>query len=390
MLPQAYSDELISLFELSRHGARAPLYKDYVDGFTVGPEELTPSGMRQHFLIGEFLRHKYIETLKFLPEEYSILDVLISSTHWARTIQSARAHMMGFYGVHKIDTILTKEDYDASFPPFNLSADYVSEPISNYPKNYFPVAVHNSDVGHDSLFQFGYCPYLQNQYDERRFNHSLFQKYDDYFRPKIYDKIKEILGLNDIPNYYEAYHLGDVILCREFEGLIDRSEFTPEEWKHIEHLQLPYLRDVFTDFGNKLMISKMFNPIYENMLMHMNSTRAPLHMEILNEKKKYILFSSHDMMLAQFIRFLNPQNIFIEYIPYATNFIFEQYKKADGKYYLKVLYNNEQVQLPFCTSLDCDFQEFSTFYLQNSFSPQEVISLCEVPSSASFHNLNKA
>ena len=53
------SDKLHFVFELTRHGARAPT--DSNDGYTVGPGMLTPQGMRQRYLLGQYNRKRYME-----------------------------------------------------------------------------------------------------------------------------------------------------------------------------------------------------------------------------------------------------------------------------------------------------------------------------------------
>jgi len=57
VLNLAYCDhKLAFVFELVRHGARAPLSDFPPEMFTVIKGELTPSGMRQRWLLGKFNR----------------------------------------------------------------------------------------------------------------------------------------------------------------------------------------------------------------------------------------------------------------------------------------------------------------------------------------------
>ena len=41
---------------MARHGARAPLDEEYSKNFSVNGGMLTPSGIRQHYLLGRFIR----------------------------------------------------------------------------------------------------------------------------------------------------------------------------------------------------------------------------------------------------------------------------------------------------------------------------------------------
>jgi len=68
------ADELKMVLEVFRHGARTAVanYWDYNKYWDHG--ELTPVGMRQHYLLGKILRKKYIEDLKFLSPEYNYTE----------------------------------------------------------------------------------------------------------------------------------------------------------------------------------------------------------------------------------------------------------------------------------------------------------------------------
>ena len=61
-------DKLHFVFELTRHGARAPFDDDSVEGFTVGTEQLTPQGMRQRYLLGAYNARRY-------AHEYDLIDL---------------------------------------------------------------------------------------------------------------------------------------------------------------------------------------------------------------------------------------------------------------------------------------------------------------------------
>ena len=48
------------VFEIVRHGARAPTQPDALRfGTTVGPGELTPNGMRQRYFLGRYNYERY-------------------------------------------------------------------------------------------------------------------------------------------------------------------------------------------------------------------------------------------------------------------------------------------------------------------------------------------
>lgn len=62
--PQAPQlDELLSVFEITRHGARFGLGKDYFNETSPAwrSGELTQIGKRQHYLMGQEMRKRYID-----------------------------------------------------------------------------------------------------------------------------------------------------------------------------------------------------------------------------------------------------------------------------------------------------------------------------------------
>jgi hypothetical protein len=57
----AGGDVLHGVFELTRHGARAPDETEYDTGFKVAPGEVTAQGMRQRYLLGKYNKQKYVK-----------------------------------------------------------------------------------------------------------------------------------------------------------------------------------------------------------------------------------------------------------------------------------------------------------------------------------------
>ena len=87
------------MLEITRHGSRAPqnLEKCFGDKWPEGPSQLTPSGERQHYLLGQYMRNRYIVKNKFLSETYDPKEIFVYSSDLSRTIMSASAHMTGIY-----------------------------------------------------------------------------------------------------------------------------------------------------------------------------------------------------------------------------------------------------------------------------------------------------
>ena len=98
--PAADDDlELVHLFEIVRHGARAPLLGGAA--FNVSEEQLTPMGMRQRYLLGRHNWNKYGSLFYDEEEGANVLNVSsIHSTMYYRTMQSGYSELLGFMEEH--------------------------------------------------------------------------------------------------------------------------------------------------------------------------------------------------------------------------------------------------------------------------------------------------
>ena len=67
----ADDDKLGFVFQMVRHGARAPLIAEPANVFHVPSQYLTASGMRQRFLLGTSNHRKYIDHYSLLDPTYN-------------------------------------------------------------------------------------------------------------------------------------------------------------------------------------------------------------------------------------------------------------------------------------------------------------------------------
>ena len=73
------AEHLSFVFEVVRHGARAPIINMDIDLFpeTVAEGILTAEGMRQRYLLGRYHRERYTETFPLLSPEYDPHELYI-------------------------------------------------------------------------------------------------------------------------------------------------------------------------------------------------------------------------------------------------------------------------------------------------------------------------
>ena len=94
--------DLVHVFEVVRHGARAPLVMPPdSQGFPVQQEMLTPMGMRQRFLLGRYNWHRFGKLYYDGDMSVNIKNhTFAQSTLVYRTIQSGKAELMGMLHEH--------------------------------------------------------------------------------------------------------------------------------------------------------------------------------------------------------------------------------------------------------------------------------------------------
>lgn len=114
--------KLVYLTELYRHGARYPV-NDLYDGNQTKAYhgQLTGIGMRQHYLLGSYLRKDYLDQLglssSFDPTQ---TEVFVDGSQ--RCLESAYAHMAGWFPLGQGAQIPSGLDASLLQPPFESSS----------------------------------------------------------------------------------------------------------------------------------------------------------------------------------------------------------------------------------------------------------------------------
>lgn len=88
------------VFQVTRHGARYGLHKDYFNETSPlwHEGELTMIGKRQHILMGSEIRNRYMVKNRLLdPVSYQPQEVYVRATDINRTVESALANIIGMY-----------------------------------------------------------------------------------------------------------------------------------------------------------------------------------------------------------------------------------------------------------------------------------------------------
>lgn len=85
LCPALHTRHLLQVSVLYRHGARNQVYKNWNwRQHEHHMHQLTAVGMRQHYILGTWLRDRYIRTTALLPEQYDPSQLQIYSSDYTR------------------------------------------------------------------------------------------------------------------------------------------------------------------------------------------------------------------------------------------------------------------------------------------------------------------
>lgn len=81
--------------------------------------ELTSTGQRQHYYLGQQLRKEYIIEQNFLNPSYNHSEMYVRSTDVNRTLNSAASQLYGMFPVGTGPSIPKGIDTQQLMPPYN-------------------------------------------------------------------------------------------------------------------------------------------------------------------------------------------------------------------------------------------------------------------------------
>ena len=310
---------------------------------------------------------RYVKTSpeddKLLSEHFKHDEVYVRSTQVHRTIQSAESQMLGMFP-------LKSEEKDIN--SFNIT-------------KYQPVPIHNFGLNIDDMVGQANWPFMMNDYIKRSKDSKIWEKYDEHFRPLIYEQIAKAFNISskDI-EYRDVIPLSGILWAEDFEGIQNRFNFTEDEWNIVKQIEFSYIVELLSDTSNKIMVSRMINPVVEMMKSKIG---LPFNATLVEPfaKSKFLFFSSHDFQLSHILRFLAPTNLDIKWIEYASVLLYELHSidipscsgsKSIDCFIVKVFYNFEQLQLPGCAKLDCSFEEFESYIEKIGLNYDQMDEIC--------------
>lgn len=343
---------VVYFVEVSRHGARAPITFmpwDNKDRWPNGEKNLLDEGMRQHYILGQYLRSRYIEQSHLLQNTYNSSEIKVYSTNISRTYYSMQSQLLGLYPQEDFSYIVATVPISIESP--NIEARGPQIPIFTDTKIIEPM-----------LLSEDYCIKFKNHVEEQK----LSIEYAQLFK-------KHQISLGAVANYFNTTKeravgqflnvLGSAT-SNQFMGYSIPYEFD-EKW--IEKSQKLYIEmrtllRYSNEYVQKFAASQFFNELISQF-------EAKIYKET---ELKATLYSAHDTTIMNIFATLNiPLEV---QPPYASIILFELYEFGNG-FRVKLMYNNSPVNLPACESEYCDFSVFKEYVHSRTF--RNVTSACE-------------
>ncbi|KAJ2391979.1 hypothetical protein GGI05_002800 [Coemansia sp. RSA 2603] len=311
--------------------------------------ELTDTGKKQHQNLGSQLRSIYVNKLGFLPDWLDNPNKLyVRTTHYHRTKNSAEQLLGGLY-------------------PFRGVTDDMKIPMYTY-----PVEIETMDANSDA------CPAVDTVW----YDIISSSPYQTFFtgQSALMSKLAGILNVSGSTwtMVWDGY--ADTLFTRMCQnkglpcssnGSVCATSADRDQVKRNANFDWAYkYRDhPLAKTYTRLHIGSFIGTLRDQLQNVVAGTTGSV---------KFALYSGHDTTIGPILGSLKASNRQMLWPPYASNLIFEVWKKTDGSRYVRVLYNGEVLKLQdgfkWCDLSACPINTFTT-YLAN-YIPSDITTEC--------------
>ncbi|CDW91356.1 histidine acid phosphatase family protein [Stylonychia lemnae] len=336
--------------------------------------------MRQQYLLGRYLRLKYIEKEPLIPDTIYRKDkghqeVVIFASNISRTIQSAEFLLQGLYPQSKrVDFFIKQEQIPFARPPLTIhnqeqlesklglkSLEYKIDPVD--------IVVF---FGKDTVLRADQCP------DVKKILVDL-KKTDEYldlekdFKEGYFKKIPSILNVTDLESFDR---MRDILDCRYAEGKYI-ANMTDEQFNEfMEQAEASYEYLHGNHQLNKLEVTGFFEHVkyfLENTYKNAESGK-----EIIERMRIYI---GHDRLIQPIMASFG---ISLKRSPeFASFLIFEMIQREVDQvksYYIKVKLNGKEQMVTGCSLIQsglCEYNDFQKILDSSSLENYDYTGYCQ-------------
>jgi len=369
---------LLMVLEIFRHGAREPVY-DYWNARSFREfGELTSVGMHQHYVLGQYIRQHYINTLHFLSPRHEPEEFYVRSTDLNRTIVSAISQLYGLFPLEEGPFLPSGIEEGKTMPPIKdmlkrNSKKRMWNQTYGLPMGFQPVPVISFQEKDDPLlrpYMPSLCP-VNIMMETRQKMKQKYQEWREDFKESF--KALEVLvnnsGMTNITITMEtASRLYDVFEADRYYNKRLPQNLTTELWNNltfVSNMNLYYVKLGGSD-QQKFQATPFFKEIIDSFDNKLSAAPNTI---------KFKMFSAHDMTLSYLLTGLNLtsyeclEEVFrtgetkekhcFSYPEFASNMFIElEEDDLTGEKMVRVKYNGENVNLCERESFVCEYAEF--------------------------------
>ena len=391
--------KLLFVWEHFRHGARGPYssfdeinWKDILNETWKGDGELTPLGMRMHYLLGISTKNKYSN---FLSKTFNPNEILITSTNVNRTILSAFSTLQGLYNSSTVEKLNDKQIITSNIQNKNYSKD-INDKIEDLKNNMleggqsvFPVHIYPTNYDHQfQVFRSDECPGIAKYVDEARNTEELKEilyEISDYINNTYGQYIFEFMNKSGIDepyylyDFYELFSIADTFIADYYNGrelsLVNNTDINMEAFYN-DCLNIAYIEVYKRTFGTPISkvlyfgVSPVFRTLFNYMDKRIDLDKKGEPDKIVSGSPKFVLTAGHDSTLCANDLFLKEEfNISYKRAEYSHSQFYELWKDQNDKYYIKYLVNHEQKAI-------FDYEQFKEKVLPKLYTQEQVNKIC--------------
>lgn len=353
----------VYIAEVCRHGARSPwVYSPWDnDGRWPGEGQITPSGLRMHYLMGHELRNRFIISEQFLSDNYKDGEVYAYSTDYNRTIMSAQSQLLGLYPAGtgpQIDLEVTKK---AVPPIFVKNLSEITEKLGNsaLPNRTQVIPIHSEATEESAILDClsGTC---------QRLNLLIADRTDDPELAKIYNKYSDVisvigsyLNITNTAAIEQSNAVWDSLYSNRFHGYEVPEVFRDDElYSRMSSMILEVYKYLYYTDPDQLRLQT--SPLLRDIVDYMNLAK------LQQTHRKFTLYSAHDTTVMPVLTSLNVT--LDSWADYASNIFFILSYENDAGFQVTVYYNDVPVVIKECQVSPCPFDKFTELIYNWSYS----------------------
>ena len=357
------ASQVLQIIEVCRHGFRTPTsFYPWDSLWTVGPGELVPVGMRQHFLLGSELRQRYVIEEPLLQPFYNASAVYFRSTDVNRTIMSAQSQLMGLFPP-STGPQLEESLASTAVPPIQVeNIHYLLDSLQTKAlpglTQTLPVEVYPAAIDYE-LQANSACYLLKRNIAALAPNYTQLALTNQF----VYNTL-----LNS------GYFPNSTVLQSKYKTVLDDLLINS-----LAGHPLPAVFSVPGFIGNvSLLFNQLFSLPYRSQLnarLYSSAFFADLISQLqpianIGTFTAFRLYSAHDTTIAGFLAGL--QVFDFQQPPFASALLFETSRRS-GQLYMRVIYNDQPLLIPTCPSVYCPLQTFIDYlYFRSIWNISDV------------------